>query len=109
MKAGYAVAIAALLGGLWSPAASAQGPVLTCAGSNMCEADANGIAYDTIYWSFDTGSTDAIFPAYCDGTSMCSFYCPTSPGRINVTVTFWRGGQAVASASSSALCTAEPL
>lgn len=109
MKAGHAVAIAALLGGLWSQPASAQGPVLTCQGSDYCEANPGSISYSTTSWSFDSGSADLTLPGYCDGTTSCAFYCPNSPGRISVTVTFWSGNQAVATASSTASCTPEPL
>ncbi|RKG57600.1 hypothetical protein D7X30_19060 [Corallococcus sp. AB011P] len=109
MKAGHVVAIAALLGGLWSQPASAQDPVLTCQGSNYCSAYSGSIAYDTTTWGFDSGWADLLLPAYCDGTLSCPFYCPTSPGMITVTVTFWSGGQVVATASSDARCTPEPI
>lgn len=109
MKAGYAVAIAALLGGLWSQPASAQDPVLTCSGSDICEVNPGTITYDAIDWSFNPGSTDLTVPSYCGDSTTCGFYCPNSPGRVTVTVTLSRGGQTVATVSSAANCTAEPL
>ena len=78
-------------------------------GSNLCIVDVNGIAYDTIAWSFDRKNTDALIPRNCTNYDYCEFYCPTRQGGIDVTVRLVSNGQVVASATSQAACTREPL
>lgn len=99
----------AVVGGLIFAPAQAQTVVLDCAGSDMCFVDVDGISFDTIAWSFDKKRTDARFPANCTNSYSCSFYCPTQPGTLEATVRLVRNQQIVASSTSPALCTAEPL
>ncbi|WP_043689316.1 hypothetical protein [Luteimonas huabeiensis] len=104
----FVVAMALLGGTAWAGAANAQQASLDCSGSNFCWVT-SGPAYDTLAWSFDTAGTDALFPANCTNSYVCQFYCPRNPGWVTANALFIVGGQIVATATSRARCTAEPI
>ncbi|RPE75744.1 hypothetical protein [Vulcaniibacterium tengchongense] len=108
-KLAFAILATAMAGAAALAPARAQSIALDCSGSNLCVADVSGITYDTLSWSFDKRSTDALFPRNCTNRLTCSFYCPRRAGLITATVYASLNQQVVASATSQALCTAEPL
>ena len=104
-----ALAVLALMGSAVFAPASAQSISLYCGGSNLCILDATGYTYDTIAWSFDKNGTDALIDYNCTNLGQCEFHCPTRPGGIDVTVRLVSNQTIVASATSQAACTREPL
>lgn len=93
-----------------TPAAHAQSVTLDCTGSNLCYADVTpGGAYHYA-WSFNSNGLSVIYPANCTNQVYCGFYCPRTSGYITASVLVTdANNQAVGSASTRALCTAEPL
>ncbi|WP_396615830.1 hypothetical protein ACHZ97_16995 [Lysobacter soli] len=105
-----ALALFALLGGAMAAApAQAQSVSLDCGGSNLCFVTVQGLSYDTIAWSFDKQGTDALFPRNCTNLDWCDFHCPKRPGSIAATVRLVASNQIVASATTQAACTKDPL
>ncbi len=104
-----AIAVLALAGGFALGPVNAQSIAMDCGGSNWCFADITGVTYDTVAWSFDKNGTDALIPRNCTNSYSCEFYCPKRPGSVYVTVRAVNNSQIVASATSLAACTAEPL
>jgi hypothetical protein len=93
-----------------APAAQAQSVTLDCGGSDLCYADVTPAGAYQYAWSFNSNGLGAIFPANCTNQVYCSFYCPRSSGYITASVVVTdANNQLVGSATTRALCTAQPL
>lgn len=93
--------------------AQTSGVSLFCGGSDICEV---GVANTTspqpfhYAWSFNNNGLNVIYPANCTDQDSCMFYCPSKSGRIQASVTVTDANyQFIGSASSMAMCTAQPL
>jgi hypothetical protein len=80
--------------------------------SNACFGDAgssNGPV--TMIWSFDTNTTDAIFPQDCTNQTVCQFWCPRYPGWITARILAFDANFNLVAASEivPALCTQQDI
>ncbi|PMQ03979.1 hypothetical protein DyAD56_17175 [Dyella sp. AD56] len=96
-----------------SARAQTSGVSLLCGGSDICEVSvANTTSPQPFHyaWSFNSNGLNVIYPANCTDKDSCMFYCPSKQGRIQASVTATDANyQFIGSASSMAMCTAQPL
>ena len=104
------------LGGLSATATAQSYPpvVVDCSfATNMCSAGVESPSSPgplRYLWTFESSSTDAIFPEDCTFQDTCSFWCPRYPGTFPVTLEVYEANwQLIGSDSTWAVCTQQDM